>query len=278
MSLLSPDARPNFLALRGPFTDAGFAAMRDLEGLFALDVDSSRLSISGRALEQLRDLPHLSWLAFDANDDSMPAIAALPKLRFLMCQDTRASDRGWVSLGESRSLERIWGRRCHGLAAHGFLALSRMPRLRALSVSCLNVPDRAIAALPDFPALDELMPMDIPDAGYRHIGKCSGIESLVLMYCRDTGDEATSHIVSMPRLRTYFVSYNRITDRTPELLSGIDTLEEVTIDGCAGLTDAGIATLSRLPRLRTLRLSGMPRVTAAVTGAFGPGVNVSHGL
>jgi hypothetical protein len=82
----------------------------------------------------------------------------------------------------------------------------------------------------------------------------------------------------MPRLRTYFVSYNRITDRTPELLSGIDTLEEVTIDSCAGLTDAGIATLSRLPRLRTLRLSGMPRVTAAVTAAFGPGVNVRHGL
>jgi hypothetical protein len=195
-----------------------------------------------------------------------------------MCQDTRASDQGWVTLGESRSIERIWGRRCHGLGEHGFLALSRMPRLRALSASCLNVPDRAIAALPDFPALEELMPMDIPDAGYRHIGKCTGIESLVLMYCRDTGDEATSHITSMPRLRKYFVSYNRITDRTPHLLSGIATLEEITIDSCAGVTDAGIAMLARLPNLRTLRVSGMPRVTADVARVFGAKVEVNHGL
>ena len=278
MPLLAPDARPNFLGLRGPFTDAGFASMRDLDGLFALNVDDSRLAITGEALVHLRVLPHFSWLAFDARDDSMPAIAALPRLRFLMCQDTKASDRGWGSLGASRSIERIWGRRCHGLEGDGFMALSRLPRLKGLSVSCLNVPDSALAALPDFPALEELMPMDIPDAGYRHIGRCAHIESLVLMYCRDTGDEATSHITRMPRLRNYFVSYNRITDRTPELLSTIASLEDVTIDSCAGVTDAGIATLARLPRLRKLRVSGMPNVTGSVAAAFGPGVEFSHGL
>jgi hypothetical protein len=37
-----------------------------------------------------------------------------------------------------------------------------MPRLRVLVASCLNVSDAAVAALPDFPALRELMPMDVP--------------------------------------------------------------------------------------------------------------------
>ena len=96
----------------------------------------------------------------------------MPRLRFLGCQDTIAGDDGFESLGRSRSIEYIWGRRCHNLRSRGFRALARMPTLRGLSVSCLNVADEAVAALPEFPALRELMPMDIPDAGYRHIGKC----------------------------------------------------------------------------------------------------------
>ena len=38
-----------------------------------------------------------------------------------------------------------------------------MPALRGLSVSCLNVDDEGLAALPRFPALRELMPMDVPE-------------------------------------------------------------------------------------------------------------------
>jgi hypothetical protein len=119
--------------------------------------------------------------------------------------------------------------------------------------------------------------MDVPDEGYRHIGRCAGLTSLVLMYCRDTGDVATSHIVGLPRLQKYFASYNRITDRTPAMLGGIESLEEVTFDTCAGLTSAGVAALARLPKLRKLRVSGMPNVTADVVRAFDPRVEVSYG-
>jgi hypothetical protein len=96
------------------------------------------------------------------------------------------------------------------------------------------------------------------------------------MYCRDTTDVATTHITGLTRLKKYFVSYNRITDRTPEILSGITSLEDITFDSCAGLTNAGIAALARLPRLRQLRVSGMPKVTAGVASAFPGSVRVSH--
>jgi hypothetical protein len=123
------------------------------------------------------------------------------------------------------------------------------------------VDDEGLAALPRFPSLTELMPMDVPDAGYRHIGRCPRLESLVLMYCRDTTDVATEHIASLPALKKYFASYTRITDRTPEILSTIASLEEITLDTCVGVTDKGLAALARLPRLRSLRASGMPGVT-----------------
>lgn len=273
MALLSYSAGPNYLNLRGPFTDRGLERLQGLDGLFALNIDARQLAITAAGIAALVPLPRLGWLAVDARDDWMPHIAAMPRLRFLGAQDTSAGDEGFVALGQSRSIEYIWGRRCHNLRRRGFLALSEMPALRALSVSCLNVDDEGLAALPRFPALRELMPMDVPDAGYRHIGTCTALESLVLMYCRDTTDAATQHLVGLSALRSYFNSYTTITDRTPELLSRLDSLEDVTFDNCHRLTNAGIAHLARLPRLRHLRVNSHG-VTPAVRAAFGSAVDV----
>lgn len=94
------------------------------------------------------------------------------------------------------------------------------------------------------------------------------------MYCRETGEEATSHLTDLERLRSYFASYTRITDRTPELLSTMDSLERIVLDTCVGVSSNGMAALARLPHLREVSVSGMPRVTRDVTAAFRPGVRV----
>lgn len=272
MGLTSYDAGPNHLLLRGDITDRGMTHLARLQGLYALDLDASDLAITAAGLRTIAGLPNLGWLACDATDESMPVIADMAKLRFLGCQDTVAGDAGFEALSRSHSIEYIWGRRCHNLRTRGFIALSRMPALRALSVSCLNVEDAGVASLPDFPALRELMPMDIPDEGYRHIGQCRLLDSLILMYCRETSDRATELIGGL-QLRKYFASYTRITDRTPELLSRMTSLEEVTFDKCAGVTNAGISSLARLPRLRELRVSGQ-RITSGVVDGFGSDVQV----
>ncbi len=274
LGLLGSKSMPNQLSLRGSFTDRGIQHLRGLDGLFGLDLDDSRLGITAAGLEPLVDLPHLGALGVDAKDDWMPYVAAMPRLRFLTVQDTTAGDEGFVALSRSRSIEYIWGRRCHNLHRRGFVALAAMPALRGLSVSCLNVDEDGVAALPTFPALKELMPMDVPDAGYRHVGRCEQLRSLILMYCRDTTDAATAHITGLPHLSYYFNSYTTITDRTPELLSTMDSLERVTFDACHGLTNAGVARLARLPRLRELRVSGRG-LTGEVRNAFPPTVRVS---
>lgn len=275
-SLSDYSAEPNHLMVRGSLTDDGMARLVGLDGLFALNLDSSDLAIGGAGLTHLARLPNLGSLAFDATDETMPFIAALPRLRFLGCQDTRAGDNGFIALSRSQTIERIWGRRCHNLRTRGFVALSKMPALRGLSVSCLNVDDSGLATLPNFPALTELMPMDVPDDGYRHIGKCQKLESLVLMYCRETTDISTSNIAGLPSLEKYFASYNRITDRTPQILSTMNSLEEVTFSACALLTSAGVAALARLPRLRELDVGGMPNVTEDVVRVFAPSVHVKY--
>jgi hypothetical protein len=116
--------------------------------------------------------------------------------------------------------------------------------------------------------------MDVPDDGYRHVGRCEQLESLVLMYCRDTGDVATSHLIELPRLKKYFASYTRATDRTPQYLSQIDSLESIDLSSIPGITNAGIAALTRLPRLRALHLGGMQHVDLDGLPVFREGVRV----
>ncbi|MEK7833308.1 MAG: hypothetical protein AAB401_19620 [Acidobacteriota bacterium] len=273
MALLGFDAKPNHLLLRGSFTDRGIAGLIGLDGLFGLNLDASELAITAACLKSLAQLPNLGWLGFDATDEAMPGIAALPQLRFLMCQDTTAGDDGFTALSRSQTIEYIWGRRCHNLTGRGFAALSAMPALRALSVSCKNVDDAGLSALPRFPALSELMPMDVSDDGYRHVGRCERLESLVLMYCRETGDEATEHIANLPGLKKYFASYTKMTDRSLEILSRISSLEHIEFYGCANVTNAGVTALAKLPRLRELHVSG-PQITRECMAAFPAGVRV----
>jgi RNA polymerase sigma factor (sigma-70 family) len=275
-ALLSPDAEPNHLLLDGPFTDQGLASLIGLDGLFGLSFFWHVTALTAASLRPLTHLPHLGFLGYGGelcNDDAMRHIAAIPCLRMLMGQGAVASDEGFTALSRSQSIEYIWGRECPNLSGRGFAALAAMPALKGLAVSCKNVDDAALSALPRFPALRELMPMDVPDDGYRHIGRCGELESLVLMYCRDTGDTATEHIAGLSKLKSYFASYTKITDRSMRILGRLLSLERITFYGCPDVTDAGVVALANLPRLRELQISG-PQITRECAAAFPASVRV----
>ena len=116
--------------------------------------------------------------------------------------------------------------------------------------------------------------MDVVDDGFRHIGRSRQIESLILMYCRDTTDVATGHIVGMPNLKKYHAGYTLITDKSLELLSRIRSLEAISLEGCKFITDEGIPFLTTLPRLRELSIGGCPKVTQPA--GFASNVRVNY--
>jgi hypothetical protein len=193
-----------------------------------------------------------------------------------MGQGTVATDEGFRSLSRSQTIEYFWGRECPNLNGTGFVALSRMPALKGLAVSCKFVDDTALASLPQFPSLKELMPMDVRDDGFRNVGRCERLESLILMYCRDTTDVATSHIVGLPNLKKYHAGYTLITDASLEMLSRIKSLEEISFEGCKFITDAGIPFLTTLPRLRVISIGGCPKVTRSATSGFASEVRINY--
>ncbi|HET8774669.1 MAG TPA: hypothetical protein VFP80_12780, partial [Thermoanaerobaculia bacterium] len=124
-------------------------------------------------------------------------------------------------------------------------------------------------------SLRELMPMDVQDDGFRHIGQCASLEALWCMYCRDTTDAATEHIRGA-RLKTYYAGKTQITDRSLAILAAMDSLERLTFWETQHLTDAGVRRLARLPHLRELSLEGLPHVTANVLPEFPVDVQVIY--
>jgi hypothetical protein len=266
------------LLIDGPFTNAGLAALAGLDGVFELDLFWHVDRITTEGFVHLVHLSNLMALGCDgklSDDVAMMHIAAMPRLKRLRIQESVATEDGFVTLAGSRTIEGIWGRVCRNFGSRAFVAFSRMPSLRSLGIGCKNVNDAALATLPEFPALRELTPIDFRDDGFRYIGRCHNLERLTCMYCRETGDAATEHIQGIA-IKYYYAGLTQITDRSLEILGGIESLEQVDLYECLKITDAGLPFLARMPRLREVHLDGLPGVTLERTKIFRPGVHVYY--
>lgn len=277
--LMSFSAEPTDLLLDGPFTRKGLSNLQGLDGLAGLSFFRHTTRLRGDDMQALDGLSNLAFLGCQdalCDDDAMRHIAALPKLRMLMGQGAVATDDGFRSLSRSQTIEYFWGRDCPNFNGPAFVALSQMPALKGLAVDCKLVDDASLATLPDFPSLTQLVPMEFSDDAFRHIGRSERLESLILMYCRDTTDVATSHLTAMPRLKKYHAGYTLITDASLEMLSRIKSLEQISFEGCKFITDAGIPFLTTLPHLRELTIGGCPKVTRSGIKGFASSVRVSY--
>jgi hypothetical protein len=270
---------PVSLLIDGTFTAKGLGSLTPLTGLNGLSFFWHTSALTGDSLAPLTEMTELAMLGCQAalcNDAAMHYIALMPNLRMLMAQGTVASDAGFIALSRSKTLEYIWGRDAANFGSQGFEALSRMPALEGIALSLKNVSDAALSALPKFPSLTALLPMDLPDEGFRHVGACTSLEKLWCMYCRDTGDRATEFVTQLPELKLYYAGATQITDRSMHMLARVMTLESVELWEIAAISNDGVRALAALPRLREMSVSGSPNVTRDAFADFSPRVRVSY--
>ncbi len=275
--LMSFQAGPTFLLLDGQITNDGLARLRGLDGLFGLSFFWHCPAIGSAGLPHLRELASLGFIGLQdqrCDDAALGHLGEFPRLRMLMGQGAVATDDGWAALSRSSSLEYLWGRECPNFRSRGFRALAQMPSLRGFAIDSAQVDAASWATLTHFPALRDLCPMGASDASFEAIGRCRQLERLWCMYCRDTGDDATTHLAGLHQLKTYYAGRTQITDRSLHMLASLSALERIELWQCAGVTDAGVAELARLPRLRELILDGLPHVTSAVARLFPPPIRL----
>lgn len=277
-SLMGFDAGPTYLGIDGPFSAGGLRALEELDGLFALNLSWSGSHMHSAGLAALSALANLGFVAINGDrcdDAAFGQLGALPRLRMLLAQEPVATDAGFVALGRSRTLEYLWGRECPNLTGRGFTALTSLPALRGLAVSCKFVDLAALATLAQSATLTALMPMDVSDEGFRHVGRCATLQELWCMYCADTGDAATEHIRNLA-LRSYYAGGTQITDRSLEILGGMDSLDLIEFHDCRRITNAGMRHLAALPALREVRLEYNRNITRTGAAVFPPRVRVKY--
>jgi hypothetical protein len=277
--LMGAEAGPNHLMVDGPFTDQGLIALVGLDGLFGINFFWHTTACTSDGLKVLAQLPRLGMLGCEGklcDDVGMRHIGDLPHLRMLMAQGTVASDAGFIALSRSQTIEHIWGRDSDNLTGRGFAAMAAMPALQGLAVDCKQVDDASLATLPSFPALRGLVPMNVLDEGFVHVGRCEKLEKLWCMYCRDTGDRATELISGLTQLKTYYAGKTLITDKSLEILGRMNSLEKLELWETAGITNAGLAALASLPRLREIEIGGARGVTREGLAVFPATVRVTY--
>jgi|SRR3984957_6231358 len=278
LDLMDFQAKPNQLLIDGPFTDKGLASLAGLDGVFSLILFRHSSSFTSAGLAPLRHLANLAVLGCAGercDNEAMRNIALMPRLRKLLAQDAIADDEGFEALSHSQGIELIWGRACVNFGSRGFAALAKIPTLQGLGISCKFVDDATLSLLPQFPSLRELMPMDVTDEGFRHVGCCKALSGLWCMYCPDTGDAATEHIAPLP-LRTYYAGQTNITDHSLDMLGRMISLERLDFWHCAAITDSGVSRLTALPSLREVSFEGIPGVTPNVVRIFPSQVRVQY--
>jgi len=279
-ALVRPGARDAYLAVSSArtLTDEALAAIGSLNGVIALDLHMSAFGsphYTARGVAHLRRMSSLEELNFHgalATDSVLAEIAAIPRLRWLHCQDPVSGDEGFVALGECTTLENLASRVCRKMTNRGFAAIARLPRLQRLGLGGPRISDAAMAHLADAPALVDLGPIMFGDAAFEHIAKIPRLEQLTNMYNRSTSDAATRYLHAHPTLVHYGAFGTQITDESLRIISGFPRLETAAFTNCDFITDEGMRELARLPRLRQVSTGSCVRVTGAWLSSMPPGV------
>lgn len=216
--------------------------------LTLLDLRGSQ-RLTDRGLLQLVDLSHLR-------------VAKLDNCHSLV-------GRGMLAFSNSHSLHTLSLANCRRLTDEGIINLAHLVSLESLSLDgCRCLTDRTLAALG---GLYELRRLDlsqcdlITDDGLEHLANLEDLEELSLGWCRSITDRGIDTLTAQsgrnPRLRVLRLARCAITDKGVEYLGRLSALEELDLNGCAGIGGAVLGNaLARMSRLETLDVSYCPGI------------------
>ena len=150
--------------------------------------------------------------------------------------------------------------------------LKPLRALRALELSNeFSISSAGMAALKDLPALEYLsLDPGLTDAGLKHVGQLHNLRWLKMGTERIRGP-GLAELANLPRLErlclcSSFQSQTQISDRHIKYMEGLTQLKSLTLWGstCNSLTDASLASISKLTNLQELHLIRTgPKFTSA---------------
>ena len=208
-------------------TDAGIAALGDLQHLEELWILNSRVTDAGLA-----------------------SLAGLTKLRVLVLLNSEVTGEGLVHARGLKQLARLDLTGCPVTDAIG-KRLSDIPQLEDLNLNETRIGDAGAAELSQLTQLKSLAlnETQITDAGLAFLGRMPRLEQLQLEGTQ-VSDAGLAHLRGV-RLFELLLSDTKITDTGMTHLSGQTELRFLALANTQ-LTDAGLAQLTELENLEVL--------------------------
>jgi uncharacterized protein (TIGR02996 family) len=239
-------------------TDEGFAHIAGMTNLAELTFGAE--GVTGRGLAVLADLPRLRKLMVGGcalTEDAIPPLVRCRGLEELGLNDWRiggSGDRLLTALPQLTSLRALHAIR-HDVTADGFLALGQLTELEELAVGGSAFGDRELAHLLGLRGLRRLQlhANGFTRAGLAGLGTLPGLRALDLLNC-NLRDESVGALGELRQLRWLELGGNA-TDASLGHIADLPLLEVLRFNS-PFVTDAGLAQLKRLPRLRCLLAEG----------------------
>ena len=143
-----------------------------------------------------------------------------------------------------------------GINNEGLEYLKSLHSLRGLELTEASVGNRGLAVLKDLPALEYLaLTTGVTDADLAQVAQVSNLRWLRIAGGRMWGS-GLAELVELPRLERLCLSTarggGRISDRHIKYLEGLTQLKSLTLWGADALTDASLASISKLKNLEEL--------------------------
>ncbi|MEJ7592016.1 MAG: hypothetical protein WKF77_10740 [Planctomycetaceae bacterium] len=218
---------------------AAGAIVKSDEAGSATDIDLHKLTLTQETLgflPELKSLRVLNLADSTFSDESLPVLEKVsPQLAQLDLRGCQISDKAAV-------------------------VIARFTGLRALRLNGkngqTNIGDEGVKALASSKSLKVLALDDLTFVGTDGLAALTGLKDLEELYVAGTivDDDSCKLIAGFPLLKKLRLARNQVSDAALETLSVCSALEELDLSEDALITDAGMAHLAKLRKLKKLNL------------------------
>lgn len=232
-----------------------------LETLSIFESDVSSLSLG--YLSKLSQLKVLDCGYVDGDFSSRDLEKLISQFKMLEVLNfsgvTSVCDMTILKLASCKFLRRLDVSECSGISRHGFQSISHLKCLEELSLGWNNrLTNDSLQYIPDgIKVLDLSYASKISDIGLQHLKRLQKLKVLKLHYCHGIRDHGLEYIAQCQNLTHLDVGLTRLSSKGFSKLHGMQNLCHLDMRGCVfGSTVLGLASLCKIPSLKSLSLSG----------------------
>ncbi len=250
-------------------TDKGLRTLQDLKWLNELNVDKTLITSSG--MEYLSKLPNLIYLSISWTKVDNAGLEQLSNSHLLKLhlRGNKIDAKSLQLVSQIKSLELLNVAECKNIPDSAYAQLAKLAKLQTLWLESTDTSDSTIPYINKIKTLTELELVDtsVTINGVKQLAKLPNL--VHLKYRGQPIDPSWVTVLArFPRLILLGFSSTNIDDATLAAIARqMPKVENIDLENCKSVTDAGLASIRKLKRLYWTKVSGTS-VTPAAVEAF----------